>query len=96
MTSTTVSTVFFCQLEGDLGEQEGKLAASRESVERVSRELAPIEEKMRKIDDQSAEIYNIQNDISRDSWFILMNLRSLAKIVILTYITGNDLTTHFK
>ncbi|WAQ99404.1 RAD50-like protein, partial [Mya arenaria] len=52
-------------LEADLSEQEGKLAASHESVDRVKNQLAPIEEKMKKIDNQSAEIFNIQNNVTK-------------------------------
>ncbi|XP_060561862.1 DNA repair protein RAD50-like isoform X1 [Ruditapes philippinarum] len=53
------------QLECDLAEQEAKLEASKESVNKVNSQLKPIEEKMNKIDEQSAEIFGIQNKITQ-------------------------------
>lgn len=53
------------QYHCDLTDGEAKLAASKESVQKVNSALKPIEEKMNKIDEQSAEIYRINNEITK-------------------------------
>ncbi|XP_053392250.1 DNA repair protein RAD50-like, partial [Mercenaria mercenaria] len=53
------------QLQCDLTEQEAKLEASIDSVNKVKKQLKPKEEKLNKMDKQSAEVCDIQNKIDQ-------------------------------
>ncbi|XP_060561846.1 DNA repair protein RAD50-like [Ruditapes philippinarum] len=53
------------QLECDLAEQEDKLKVSKKSVNEVNSQLKPRKDKMKKIDEQYAEILGIQKEITQ-------------------------------
>ncbi|KAJ8298041.1 hypothetical protein KUTeg_024572 [Tegillarca granosa] len=53
------------QLDADLNEYRAQLSASKDSVEKVTQQLQPIEDKLTKINEKANELFKIETEITK-------------------------------